>query len=51
LKVYRRQHTDLPGEVKDAINSLVGGMRVEPVATSLGIHLQAGVRYPGGGKA
>ena len=56
LKTYRRQHTDLPSEVKDAINSLVGGTlsnlsRMQATATSLGIHIQRGVQYPGGDKA
>ena len=35
LKVYRRQHTELPGELKDFINSLVGDTREQAVATSL----------------
>ena len=55
LRRFRQQHTDLPSEIREAILSLGGGRLLNPkqlraIATTLGVHLQAGVRYPGGEK-
>ena len=55
LKRYRRQHEDLPSELRQAILYLGGGVtlnrqRLQAIAKTLGIYMQKVVRYPGSAK-
>ena len=54
IKMYRRQHADLPSALKDAILAVAGGValhrqRLRAAATALDVSIQRVIQYPGGG--